>query len=529
MTKVLITDPIDQSGIDILSQVAQVDQKIGISESELATIIKDYDALMIRSGTQVTEQIINSSKKLRIIGRAGVGVDNVDVKAATQKGVLVVNSPGGNTIAAAEHTIAMMLALSRNIPIANSSMFNGKWERKKFVGNELFNKKLGVVGLGKIGTHVAKVANAMGMEVIGYDPFVSKERAQQLHVKLSELNLLFEESDYVTLHLPRTTDTENLVDIKLLKSMKNTAKLINCARGGIIDEDALAEALNNSLIAGAAIDVFSEEPLNSNSRLLKIQKNNLILTPHLGASTKEAQENVAVDVAEQIRDVLLGLSARTAVNIPGLSPDIMDSLKPHLQLAETLGLLVSQLSGGPIEKLELKLQGEFVQHPSKPLIIASLKGLLSKALGDRINYVNASIEAETRGINVIANKDESRPEFASGLLQLTTYGNNGENSVAGSIFADGELRIISIDQYPVNVSPSRFMLLTRHRDMPGIIGKLGSLLGDHNVNIASMQVGRKIVRGEAVMVLSIDDPVPASLLKSILQVEGINSATPVTL
>ena len=257
MNKVLITDPIDQSGIDILSQVAQVDQKIGISESDLAAIIQDYDALMIRSGTQVTGQIINSSKNLRIIGRAGVGVDNVDVKAATQKGVLVVNSPGGNTIAAAEHTIAMMLALSRNIPIANSSMFEGKWERKKFVGNELFKKKLGVVGLGKIGTHVAKVANALGMEVLGYDPFVSNERAQQLQVKLSELELLFQESDYVTLHLPRTAETENLVDIKVLKSMKNTSKLINCARGGIIDEEALAEALNNSLIGGAAIDVYS--------------------------------------------------------------------------------------------------------------------------------------------------------------------------------------------------------------------------------------------------------------------------------
>ena len=351
MTKVLITDPIDQTGIDILSQVSQVDQRIGISNSELASIIHDYDALMIRSGTQVTGDIINSSKKLRIIGRAGVGVDNVDVKAATQKGVLVVNSPGGNTIAAAEHTIAMMLALSRNIPVANSSTFLGKWERKKFVGNELFKKKLGVVGLGKIGTHVAKVANALGMDVYGYDPFVSSERAQQLQVKLSELKKLFAESDYVTLHLPRTSETENLVDMKVLKSMKNNAKLINCARGGIIDEEALAEALNNSLIGGAAIDVFSEEPLSSNSPLLKVEKN-LILTPHLGASTKEAQENVAVDVAEQIRDVLLGLSARTAVNIPGLSPDIMDSLKPHLQLAETMGLLISQLSGGQIQKLE---------------------------------------------------------------------------------------------------------------------------------------------------------------------------------
>ena len=283
MPKVLITDPIDQSGIDILSQVAQVDQKIGISESDLANIIPEYDALMIRSGTQVTGDIINASKRLRIIGRAGVGVDNVDVTAATQKGVLVVNSPGGNTIAAAEHTIAMMLALSRNIPLANVSTFDGKWERKKFVGNELFKKKLGVVGLGKIGTHVAKVANAMGMEVIGYDPFVSQERAQQLNVKLSEIDHLFKESDYVTLHLPRTEETENLVNIEILKSMKKSAKLINCARGGIIDEDALAEALNDSVIGGAAIDVFAEEPLNSNSPLLKVKKN-LILTPHLGLS-----------------------------------------------------------------------------------------------------------------------------------------------------------------------------------------------------------------------------------------------------
>ena len=528
MTKVLITDPIDQTGIDILSQVAQVDQRIGISNSELAAIINDYDALMIRSGTQVTAEIINSSNKLRIIGRAGVGVDNVDVKAATQKGVLVVNSPGGNTIAAAEHTIAMMLSLSRNIPIANSSTFSGKWERKKFVGNELYKKRLGVVGLGKIGTHVAKVANALGMDVYGYDPFVSSERAQQLQVQLSELDVLFQESDYVTLHLPRTSETENLVDMRVLKNMKNSAKLINCARGGIINENDLAEALNQSLIGGAAIDVFSEEPLDSNSPLLKVEKN-LILTPHLGASTKEAQENVAVDVAEQIRDVLLGLSARTAVNIPGLSPDIMDSLKPHLQLAETMGLLISQLSGGQVQKLEVKLQGEFVQHPSQPLIIASLKGLLSKALGDRINYVNASLEADSRGILVSESKDEARPEFASGSLQLTTYGDNGDHSVAGSIFADGELRIISIDQYPVNVSPSRFMLLTRHRDMPGIIGKLGSLLGSYNVNIASMQVGRKIVRGEAVMVLSIDDPIPTELLDSILDVDGITSANPVTL
>ena len=305
MTKVLVSDPIDQAGIDILTQVAQVDQKVGLSIEQLKNIISDYDGLMIRSGTQVTSDVIDEAKNLRIIGRAGVGVDNVDVPAATRKGVLVVNSPGGNTIAAAEHALAMSLALSRNIPQAHASMFSGGWDRKKYVGNELYKKILGVVGLGKIGSHVAKVANAMGMEVIGFDPFVSIERAQQMQVRLSDLEELFKQSDYVTLHLPRTPETENLVDIDLLRKMKPTARLVNCARGGIIDENDLANALEANVIKGAAIDVYAKEPLTENSPLRSVSQG-LILTPHLGASTVEAQQNEAIDVAEQIRDVLLG-------------------------------------------------------------------------------------------------------------------------------------------------------------------------------------------------------------------------------
>ncbi len=528
MTKVLVSDPIDQTGIDILSQVAQVDVRTGLPPAELKAIIGDYDALMIRSGTQVTADIIEAATKLRIIGRAGVGVDNVDVPAATKRGVIVVNSPEGNTIAAAEHALALMLSLSRHVPHAHASTMAGGWDRKTYVGNELYKKKLGVVGLGKIGSHVARVAKAMGMDVMAYDPFISVERAQQLQVRLMALPALFAEADYVSLHLPRTPETENLVNAELLATMKPTARIVNCARGGIVDEAALAEAVQNGVIGGAALDVYAKEPLAADSPLRGVAQR-LILTPHLGASTEEAQENVAVDVAEQIRDVLLGLPARSAVNIPGLTPEVMEQLKPHLQLAETLGLLLSQLAGGDVEQLEVRLQGEFASHPSQPLVVAALKGLLSAALGDSINYVNATLEAKARGIHVVEVKDDASRDFAGGSLQLSSTGSKGNHSVTGAVFADGDLRITTIDEFPVNVTPSRHMLFTRHRDMPGIIGNLGTVLGEHNVNIASMQVGRRIVRGDAVMVLSLDDPIPASLLATIHAINGIQESHPVTL
>ena len=528
MTKVLVSDPIDQAGIDILSQVAQVDQRPGLSPQELVSVIGDYDGLMIRSGTQVTAEVIAAASRLKIIGRAGVGVDNVDVPAATQRGVLVVNSPEGNTIAAAEHALAMMLSISRHVPQAHAGMRVGKWDRKKYVGNELYKKTLGVVGLGTIGSHVAKVARAMGMEVIAYDPFIAADRAQQMQVRLTDLAELFRSADYVTLHIPRTKDTENLVNAELLRTMKPSARIVNCARGGVVDEAAIAEAIDKGVIAGAGLDVFASEPLSEDSPLRAVERG-LVLTPHLGASTEEAQENVATDVAEQIRDVLLGLPARSAVNIPGLSAEIMERLKPHLQLAETVGGMLSQLAGGQVQELELRLQGEFASHPSQPLLIASLKGLLGAVLGDSINFVNASLEAKARGIRVVEVKDEASRDFTGGSLQLISRGDQGSRSVTGAVFADGELRITNIDAFPVNVTPSSHMLFTRHRDMPGIIGKLGSLLGEHNVNIASMQVGRKIVRGDAVMVLSIDDPVPAALLEELTAIDGIQEAHPVTL
>lgn len=526
MPKVLVCDSIDKTGIDILSQVAQVDVKTGLPPVELVKIVPEYDALMIRSGTRVTKEIIEAGTQLKIIGRAGVGVDNVDVPAATRKGIVVVNSPEGNTIAAAEHALAMMLSLSRHIPEADQSVKSGQWERKRFIGAEVYKKTLGVVGLGKIGSHVAIAAKAMGMKLLAYDPFISTERAEQLGCRLVEVNVLLQESDYITLHIPKTKETANLIDAEALAKMKPTTRIINCARGGIIDETALADALKSGKIAGAALDVFETEPLGESPLRELSQK--VILTPHLGASTAEAQQNVAVDVAEQIRDVLLGLPARSAVNIPGLHPDALEQLRPYLQLAETLGNLVGQLAGGRVDFLDVRLQGELATNQSQPVVIAALKGLLSQALRERVNYVNAGIEAKERGIRVVETRDAAIRDY-SGSLHLEAKGSLGDHSVTGVLLGDGEIRITNVDNFPVNVPPNRYMLFTRHRDMPGIIGKIGSLLGSFNVNIASMQVGRQIVRGDAVMVLSIDDPLPEGILDEILKVPGIRDAYTVTL
>ena len=526
MPKVLVSDPIDQSGLDILAQVAQVDVKTKLSPDELVQLIPNYDALMIRSGTKVTSDVIEAASQLKIIGRAGVGVDNVDVTSATRRGIVVVNSPEGNTIAAAEHALAMMLSLSRNIPEADKTVKSSAWDRKKFTGVEVYKKTLGVVGLGKIGSHVASVARTMGMNILAYDPFISKERAAELGCSLVDLEMLFQNSDYITLHIPKTSETTHLINAEALAKMKPTARIINCARGGIIDEAALHEAVKNGTIAGAALDVYEDEPLGE-SPLRELGKA-VVLTPHLGASTTEAQINVAVDVAEQIRDVLLGLPARSAVNIPGLRPDVLEKLRPYLELAETLGNLAGQLAGGRVEQVQIRLQGDLANQDSKPIVIATLKGLLTNALRERVNYVNASIEAKERGIKVIETRDASVKDF-TGSLYVSAQGSLGEHSVTGTILGGSEVRITDVNQLPINVPPTKYMLFTLHRDMPGIIGKIGSLLGSFNVNIASMQVGRQIVRGDAVMVLSIDDPLPDGILEEITKVPGIRDAYTVAL
>ncbi|BAW96174.1 D-3-phosphoglycerate dehydrogenase [[Synechococcus] sp. NIES-970] len=525
MAKVLVSDSIDQAGIDILSQVAQVDIKVGLPLEELISIIPEYDALMIRSGTKVTREVIEAGKNLKIIGRAGVGVDNVDIPAATRQGIIVVNSPEGNTIAAAEHALAMMLSLSRHIPDANQSVQGKEWNRKKFVGSEVYKKTLGVVGLGKIGAHVASVGKALGMKLLAYDPFISEERAGQLGCRLVDLDYLFREADYITLHVPKTPETTHLIGEASIAKMKPTTRIINCARGGVVDEVAVAKAIREGRLGGAALDVFEEEPLGE-SELRDLD--NVVLTPHLGASTAEAQVNVAIDVAEQIRDVILGLPARSAVNIPGLNANVMEKLRPYLQLAETLGNMVGQLAGGRIEKLSVTLQGDLAEKETKPLVVAAIKGLLSPALRERVNYVNAEIEAKERGIRIIETRDESERDYTASM-HLEATGSDGTYSVNGALLSDGDIRITSINDFPINVPPTGYMLFTLHRDVPGIIGKIGSLLGSFNVNIASMQVGRKIVRGDAVMVLSLDDPLPEGVLPEIMKITGIRDAYTVKL
>ncbi|MEN9223355.1 MAG: phosphoglycerate dehydrogenase [Thermostichus sp. BF3_bins_97] len=526
MPKVIVTDPIDQAGVDILSQVAQVEVQTQLSPEQLIAAIPDYDAIMVRSGTRVTREVIEAGTNLKIIGRAGVGVDNIDVPAATKAGILVVNSPEGNTIAAAEHAIALMMALSRHVPDANASLKSGLWKRQEFVGVEVYKKTLGIVGLGRIGSHVAQIAKAMGMKLLAFDPYLSMERAEQLGVRLVDFKTLVQESDYITLHIPKTPETTHLFNAEIFSLMKPTARLINCARGGLIDEQALYEALKAGQIAGAALDVFATEPLKE-SPLFSLGKE-VLLTPHLGASTEEAQVNVAIDVAEQIRDVLLGLPARSAVNIPGLQAEVLQSLKPYLDLAETLGNLVGQLAGDRVNQLEIRLQGNLAEKDGQPIIVAALKGLLTLALRERVNYVNASIEAKERGIRVVETRDPALKDY-SGSLALIAHGPNGIRSVSGALIGEREVRVTQIDEFPINVPPSANMLMTLHRDMPGIIGRIGALLGAYNVNIASMQVGRKLIRGEAVMVLSLDDPLPDGIIEEVLKQPGIRDAFVVNL
>ncbi len=526
MPKILVSDKLAQEGIEILKKVGEVDVNTGLSEDELCKIIGDYDALVIRSGTQVTAKVLQSAKNLKIIGRAGVGVDNVDVPAATERGVIVVNSPGGNTLAAAELTVGLILALSRNIPQAFVSMKNKEWNRSKFTGNELYKKTLGILGLGKIGQEVAKRCQAFGMKVLACDPFISAEVGEQLGVELVDFEDCIKRSDYITLHLPKNKETMGLIGEKQFAIMKDGVRIVNCARGGIIDDAALIAALKSGKCAGAAIDVYPVEPPDFSSELFALE--NVVTTPHLGASTEEAQTNVAIDVAEQIVDVFEGRPARAAVNMPALSPEVLAAVQPYLPLGEKMGSLAAQTIDGRPCRIEIKLRGELSTFETGPITRSVLVGFFRPAIGETVNPVNAPVIAKSRGIEVVESKSPDAEDY-SALLTVVVTTDKGEQEMSGTLFGCRDMRLVRIAGFPTDLALEGVMLVAPHQDKPGIIGKVGTLLGSNDINIASMNVGRKRPRENALMFLNVDSEIPEPILGQIAQIEGIYSVKQVRL
>lgn len=520
MARVLVSDPIAKEGIELLQEHFDVDVKTGMDKSELISIIGNYDALAVRSETKVTADVLEAATKLKIIGRAGVGVDNIDVPLATQKGILVVNSPAGNTIAAAELTMAMMLSLSRNIPQGHNSLRAGEWKRSKFVGNELYGKTLGIFGLGKIGATVARRAKAFKMDILGCDPFISAEYAAKLGIQLVTLEELLAKSDYITLHVPATKETRGSIGEKQIAMMKPTARLINVARGGIVDEAALCRAVEEGRIAGIAFDVFEQEPPSADNPLLKLD--NAITTPHLGASTKEAQVNVAVDIAEQIVEVLSGKPSRSAVNMPAMSADILAAIKPYITLGERMGAMAVQLADGAVESIEISYCGDLANLETGPIGRSVLRGLLQPVLIESVNLVNAPIIAESRGIRITESRSAA-PEDYTTLLVVKVKTDKGQKVIEGTLFGKRDIRIVGIDDYAFDMSPEGYMVVTTHMDKPGIIGRVGTLLGEQRINIAGMNVGRQGAGEQAMMVLFVDEPVTEEVRRQIIELPGIES------
>ena len=515
---ILAVDGIANEGIDLLKKNFNVEVRDKISHEELLEIIPKFDALIVRSASKISADVLERAANLKIIGRAGVGVDNIDVQAATERGIIVINSPDGNTIAATEHTFAMMLSVSRNIPQANQIMHGTGWDRKKFIGVELRNKILGVIGLGRIGAGVAKRAQSFDMNVVAYDPFISEERAKSLGVTLLELDDLFRRADFITVHMPLTNKTKDMISLAQMKIMKPTVRLINCARGGIINENDLATALTEKIVAGAAIDVFENEPLAENSPLRNLP--NIILTPHLGASTVEAQIGVSVDVAKGIIDALNNRPVATAVNLPHIPGHVLEKLTPYLDLGERLGRTITGMSKDPISSVQVKVNGKIADMNPGLISTAVLKGMLSAAL-DHVNLVNANILAAERGIHLSEIKSSIARDFAN----LVTVSANG-NIVTGTLFGnDG--RIVEINNFRVDVDPHARILICPHINRPGVIGMVGTLLAQHKINISGMNVGKTAIEGTSLMVLSVDNPITQNVLDDMKNLEPIFDVTPV--
>jgi D-3-phosphoglycerate dehydrogenase len=516
--KVLITDPVSEEGIEVLRKEAQVDMKSDLNPEEIIGIIGDYEALVVRSQTRVTAAIIEAGKKLQVIARAGVGIDNVDVDTATRCGVVVVNAPTGNTVSAAEHTIALLLALARNIPQANASLKNGAWERNEFMGTELRGKTLGIIGLGNVGSEVAKRAQGFEMKLLANDPLVSVEYAEKLQVELVDLPRLLEESDFITLHLPLTPQTRNIIGAGELALCKPTARIINCARGGLIDEEALVKAIQAKKLAGAAIDVFEQEPCTQS---ILFGVDNIIVTPHLGASTTEAQVLAAKDVAEQIVDVFRGQPARSAINVPYITAETLAALAPYLKLAKTLCKIVYKLAEGQAKTIRIRYEGDIANYDTNPLKAAVVGGLLEGISEERVNIVNCSLIAAKRGLSVIEEKEATCINYAS-LLTVSITTTTGTWTVAGTIIHN-ESHIVRVNDFWLDIvpTPGSYFLFSGHKDRPGLIGAVGKITGDADINISFMHLGRLKPRGQALLVLTLDEPLPEKQQKQILAIPDV--------
>jgi len=519
--KVLISDNLSTCGVDILKKAGlEVEFRSKTTVEEIEKMIGDYDALIIRSATKVTAGLLEKAAKLKIVGRAGSGLDNVDIPAATKKGIVVMNTPGGNTVTTAEHTIGMIFASARMIPQAYSSMKAGKWEKKKFEGVELFDKTLGIIGLGAIGGVVANRCTALGMKVLAFDPFISTEKAKQLGIELADLETIYKRSDFITLHTPKTKETAGLINKDTIAKMKDGVRIINCARGGIVNEADLYEALKTGKVAGAAFDVFEKEP-PENHPLMTLD--NFIATPHLGASTLEAQENVATAVAEQIVDYLIAGTVRNAVNVPSVPADQLPSLSPYINLAERMGLFAAQVIEGGLTQVTVEYSGDVSNLKLEPVTLAALKGLLTPMIQENVNYVNAPLIAKDRGIEVKVSKSSDTREYTS-LITIKVKAGAKEMSVAGTLNSKKEPRIIQVDDFPMETVPEGDMLVLMNNDKPGVIGGIGTLMGQNGINIARMQFGREKQGGLAMSIVSVDSTISDEIMNKVRKLPNVLSA-----
>jgi D-3-phosphoglycerate dehydrogenase / 2-oxoglutarate reductase len=527
MDRILIADKLAPEGMAVLKHAEglsniRVDERPGLSPAELCAVIGDYEALIVRSATTVTREVVEAAQRLRVIGRAGIGVDNIDVEAATRRGIAVMNTPGGNNVTTAEHAISMMLAAARSIPQATASMKAGKWEKGKLIGSEICGKVLGIIGMGNIGRLVADRAQGLKMKVIAYDPFLTEEKAQQLGVDLVALDALLPRADFVSIHTPLLPETRHLIDAAALAKMKPTARLINCARGGIVDEAALAEALRNKRLAGAALDVFEQEPPPPDHPLLQLDT--LICTPHLGAATAEAQVAVSVAIAEQIVQFLVSNVIHSAVNMPSISAEQLEVLRPYLILAERLGNLQAQLLQDAPKELTVEYAGEVAALDVQPVTVAVLKGLLSRLLETSVvNFVNARELARERGIKVVETRSTSPKGFTNSLVVRVRTARK-VSEVGGAVFGRDVIRLVKVNGFYLEAVPEGFILMLHNRDVPGVVGAVGMLLGEARINIAGLQLGREKVGGMALSLVHVDERIPPAVLERLRRLPNIVSA-----